>query len=152
MATAAVRRVFERQTAALPSIRLIDGGAREALAACDGAIVTSGTAALETLLSQRPMVVAYRFSAATVWIARTLRLMKAPFMSLPNLLAGYLLVPELFQEEVTPAALGEALLGELESPQNAARIAEFRRIHEELRCDGAARAAEAILACAGGAA
>jgi len=152
MATTAVRKVFERQSARLPSIRLIDGGAREALAACDAAIVTSGTATLETLLSQRPMVVAYRFSAATVWIARTLRLMKAPFMSLPNLLAGHLLVPELFQEEVTAAGLGAALLGELDSPEGAARIAEFRRIHEELRCGGAGRAAEAILECAGQAA
>jgi lipid-A-disaccharide synthase len=98
------------------------------------------------------MVVAYRFSAATVWIARTLRLMKAPFMSLPNLLAGHLLVPELFQEEVTAAGLGAALLGELDSPEGAARIAEFRRIHEELRCGGAGRAAEAILECAGQAA
>jgi lipid-A-disaccharide synthase len=150
MATSAVRQVFERQAAvALPSIRLTDGGAREALAACDGAIVASGTAALETLLSQRPMVVAYRFSAVTVWVARALRLMKAPSFVLPNLLAGHRLVPELFQEEVKAAALGAALLRELDSPERAARIAEFRRIHEELRCGGAARAAQAILECAG---
>src|SRR5580698_8118628 len=50
MATAAVRRVFERQVAAAyPRIRLLDGHAREALAACNAAIVTSGTATLETL-------------------------------------------------------------------------------------------------------
>jgi lipid-A-disaccharide synthase len=150
MATAAVREVFERQaTMALPSIRLTDGGAREALAACDGAIVASGTAALETLLSQRPMVVAYRFSAATVWVARALRLMKAPSFALPNLLAGRPLVPELFQQEVQPAALGAALLRELDSPERAERMAEFRRIHEELRCGGAQHAARAILECAG---
>lgn len=150
MATAAVREVFERQMAmVLPSIRRTEGGAREALAACDGAIVASGTATLETLLSQRPMVVAYRLSALTMWIANTLRLMKAPYIALPNLLAGRALVPEFIQSDVTPAALGAALLHELDAPERAARIAEFRRIHEELRCGGAAHAAEAILACAG---
>jgi lipid-A-disaccharide synthase len=149
MATPAVRHLFERQAArALPTIRLTDGGAREALAACDGAIVASGTAALETLLSQRPMVVAYRLSALTEWIAGALRLMKAPYFAMPNLLAGRRLVPEFMQADVTPARLGSALLQELDSPERAAHLAEFRRIHEELRCDGAARAADAILACA----
>jgi lipid-A-disaccharide synthase len=149
MATAAVREVFERQaTRALPSIRLIDGGAREALAACDGAIVASGTATLETLLSQRPMVVAYRLSALTVWIARTLKLVKTPYVAMPNLLAGRRLVPEFIQAEVSAATLGAALLRELDSPERPAHIAEFRRIHEALRCDGAARAAEAVLGCA----
>jgi lipid-A-disaccharide synthase len=154
MATRAVRQVFERQAAAaLPRIRLTDGGAREALAACNAAIVASGTATLETLLSKRPMVVAYRLAAATVYVARRLGLVKAPYMALPNLLAGRALVPELFQDEVTPAALGTALLRELDAPGHAAAlIDEFRRIHAQLRCAGAERAASAILECAGWAA
>lgn len=154
MATRAVRRVFERQVAAaLPRIRLTDGGAREALAACNAAIVASGTATLETLLSKRPMVVAYRLAAATVFVARRLGLVKAPYMALPNLLAGRALVPELFQDEVSPAALGSALLRELEDPGRAAALdAEFRRIHVQLRCGAAEHAASAILACAGWAA
>lgn len=154
MATRAVRQVFERQAAAaLPRIRLTDGGAREALAACNAAIVASGTATLETLLSKRPMVVAYRLAAATAYVARRLGLVKAPYMALPNLLAGRALVPELFQDEVTPAALGTALLRELDAPGRAAAlIDEFRRIHAQLRCAGAERAASAILECAGWAA
>ena len=151
MATRAVRRVFERQAAAaLPRIRLTDGGAREALAACNGALVASGTATLEALLSKRPMVVAYRLAAATVSVARRLALVKSPYMALPNLLAGRALVPEFFQNEVTPAALGAALLRELDDPARAAELdAEFRRIHTELRCGAAERAASAILECAG---
>jgi len=151
MATRAVRQVFERQAAAaLPRIRLTDGGAREALAASNGALVASGTATLETLLSKRPMVVAYRLAAATVFVARRLALVKSPYMALPNLLAGRALVPEFFQDEVTPAALGAALLRELEDPARAAELdAEFRRIHAELRCGAAERAASAILECAG---
>jgi lipid-A-disaccharide synthase len=151
MATQAVRRVFEREAAAiLPRIRLIDGGAREALAACNVALVASGTATLETLLSKRPMVVAYRLAAATVFVARRLALVKSPYMALPNLLAGRALVPEFFQDEVTPAALGTALLRELDDPARATALAiEFRRIHAELRCGAAERAATAILECAG---
>jgi lipid-A-disaccharide synthase len=154
MATAAVRRVFERQvTAAYPRIRLLDGHAREALAACNAAIVTSGTATLETLLSKRPMVVAYRFAAPTAFVARRFGLVKAKFMAQPNLLAGRALVPELLQEQVTPAALGAALLRELDDPVREQMLArEFARIHEQLRCDGAERAADAILECAGWAA
>jgi lipid-A-disaccharide synthase len=151
MATPAVRQVFERQAAAaLPRIRLTDGGAREALAACNAALVASGTATLETLLSKRPMVVAYRLAAATVFVAQRLALVKSPYMALPNLLAGRALVPEFFQDEVTPAALGSALLRELDDPGRAAALsAEFRRMHEELRCGAAERAANAILECAG---
>lgn len=154
MATRAVREVFERQaTAALPRIRLTDGGAREALAACNAAIVASGTASLETLLSKRPMVVAYRLASATVFVARRFGLVKAPYMALPNLLAGRALVPELFQGEVTPVSLGTALLRELDDPAHvAALLEEFRRLHTELRCGGAERAASAILECAGRAA
>jgi lipid-A-disaccharide synthase len=151
MATSAVREVFEREAAAtLPRIRLTDGGARAALAACNVALVASGTATLETLLSKRPMVVAYRLSAATVYVARRLALVKSPYMALPNLLAGRRLVPEFFQDEVTPAALGSALLRELDDPAHiAALVAEFRRMHVELRCGAAERAANAILECAG---
>jgi lipid-A-disaccharide synthase len=151
MATLAARQVFARQAAAaLPRIRLIDGGAREVLAACNAALVASGTATLETLLSKRPMVVAYRLAAATVFVARRLALVKSPYMALPNLLAGRALVPEFFQDEVTPAVLGSALLRELDDPaRTAALVAEFRRMHRQLRCGAAERAANAILECAG---
>src|SRR5450631_329809 len=151
MASGAVRRVFERSVAAiLPGIRLTDGGARQALAACNAAIVASGTATLETLLSQRPMVVAYRLAAATAFVARRLGLVKSAYMALPNLLAGRALVPEFLQEKVTPSALGAALLAELDDPARERMLnEEFRRIHLQLRCGGAARAASAILECAG---
>jgi lipid-A-disaccharide synthase len=154
MATGAVREVFARQSAqALPRIRLLEGQARVALAACDVALVASGTATLETLLSKRPMVVAYRLAAATVFVARRLALVKSEYMALPNLLAGRALVPEFFQGAVTPAALGAALLRELDDPARAALLArEFRRIHVQLRCGAAAQAAQAILDCAGWAA
>jgi lipid-A-disaccharide synthase len=148
MASAAVRQVFERQMRSLGwhGARLLEGDAQRALAAADAALVASGTATLETLLSKRPMVVAYRFGRLTALAIRRLGLVKVPYFSQPNLLAGRRLVPELFQEEVTPESLGAALLGELEGgPRREALQGEFRRIHETLRRGGADRAAVAVL-------
>jgi lipid-A-disaccharide synthase len=125
---------------------LLEGRAQQALAACDAAIVASGTATLETLLSRRPMVVAYRFGALTAFLLRRLRLVKVPYFSQPNLLVGRPLVPELLQEQVSGAALGHALLGRLSDREYLRELdEEFRRVHEELRGGAAARAADAIL-------
>jgi len=164
MASARVRTAFERQVAALltaipmrepaslampgaPAITLLDGQAQRALAAADGVIVASGTATLETLLTGRPMVVAYRLSSVTAFLLRTLGLVKVPYFSQPNLLVGRRLVPEFFQEEVSGAALGAALLHEIEDPRHVSELSrEFRAVHEVLRRGGAERAATAILA------
>jgi len=149
MASGATREAFAREVAQLegaPHIQLLDGQAQTALAAADGAVVASGTATLETLLTGRPMVVAYRVSAATAFLLRTLGLVKVRYFSQPNLLAGRALVPEFFQEQVSGAALGEALLEQLkDADQVRALREEFTAIHRRLRLGGAARAADAIL-------
>ena len=153
MASAAAREAFVREIAQVPDapiIELRDGEAQRVLAACDAALVASGTATLETLLTGRPMVVAYRVSAATAFLLRTLRLVKVPYFSQPNLLAGRRLVPEFFQEQVEGAALGDALLKELEDRDHVRELLdEFAAVHRSLRRGGAARAAEAILECIG---
>jgi lipid-A-disaccharide synthase len=96
------------------------------------------------------MVVAYRVSAPTAFLLRTLNLVKVRYFSQPNLLAGRRLVPEFFQEQVQGAALGEALLRELEDRDHVRELLHaFADIHRSLRRGGAARAAEAILECAG---
>jgi lipid-A-disaccharide synthase len=150
MATARAREAFERKQAEVqdaPQILLLEGRAQQALAACDAAIVASGTATLETLLSRRPMVVAYRLGAVTAFLLRGLRLVKVPYFSQPNLLVGRPLVPELLQEQVSGAALGEALLGRLCDREYLRELDdEFRNVHETLRGGAADRAAEAILA------
>lgn len=71
-------------------------------------LIASGTATLEALLYKRPMVVAYRLAPLTFWILK--RMVKSPYISLPNLLAQRLLVPELLQDDATPAALAQTLL------------------------------------------
>jgi lipid-A-disaccharide synthase len=148
MASARVRAEFERHTAmaGVPAITILDGQAQQALAASDGVIVASGTATLETLLTGRPMVVAYRMSAVTAFLLRTLGLIKVTYFSQPNLLVGRRLVPEFLQEEVNGPALGAALLQEIQDPQHVGELTrEFRSVHEAMRRGGAQRAASAIL-------
>ena len=84
-------------------LTLLDGQSHLALAACDAVLIASGTATLEALLYKRPMVVAYRLAPLTFWILK--RMVKSPYISLPNLLAQRLLVPELLQDDATPEAL-----------------------------------------------
>jgi len=150
MASPAVRSLFERaceERAPGVEIQVVDGQSHRVLAAADAVIVASGTATLETLLSKRPMVVAYRFSPLTAFLLRLFRLVKLPYFSQPNLLAGRALVPELVQEAVTPEALGRAIEAQLADPVGVAAMqSEFLRIHEQLRRGGAARAVDAVLA------
>ncbi|HEY6482382.1 MAG TPA: lipid-A-disaccharide synthase [Steroidobacteraceae bacterium] len=151
MASAQARAAFERHLGGpgTPDVMLLQGQAQRALAAADAAIVVSGTATLETLLTGRPMVVAYRTSRITAFVLRTLRLVKVPYFSQPNLLVGHRLVPEFLQEAVNGAALGGALLQELEDGAHVAQLKrEFRAVHEMLRLGGARRAALAVIECA----
>ncbi len=148
MVTPALREVFARQCAGrapTAAVRLLDGHARQALAAADVVLVASGTATLETALSKRPMVVAYRLGAVTAFLLRTLRLVKLPYFSQPNLLAGKKLVPEYFQGAASPENLAGALAHLFEHPEEVAQLRqEFQVIHQRLRCDGAERAAHEI--------
>jgi lipid-A-disaccharide synthase len=150
MVTPALRDAFGASCARFApaaAVRLLDGNARGALAAADVALVASGTATLEAALSKRPMVVAYRLGAVTAFVLRTLGLVKVRHFSQPNLLARAELVPEFFQSDATPENLADALARWLDDPAAVARIgAEFARIHEQLRCDGAERAAAEIAA------
>ena len=122
-------------------VLLLDGRSHVALAACDAVLIASGTATLEALLYKRPMVVAYRLAPLTFWILK--RLVKSPYVSLPNLLAQRLLVPELLQDDATAEALAQQLLPLLDD--GTAQTAGFDDIHRTLRRDASNQAAEAVL-------
>ncbi|WP_122665204.1 lipid-A-disaccharide synthase [Pseudomonas viridiflava] len=126
-------------------VLLLDGRSHVALAACDAVLIASGTATLEALLYKRPMVVAYRLAPLTFWILK--RLVKSPYVSLPNLLAQRLLVPELLQDDATAEALVQQLLPLLDD--GAAQTAGFDEIHRTLRRDASNQAAEAVLSLIG---
>ncbi|MGP0170520.1 lipid-A-disaccharide synthase [Pseudomonas sp. NCHU5208] len=126
-------------------LTLLDGRSHEALAACDAVLIASGTATLEALLYKRPMVVAYRVAPLTYRILK--RLVKSPYISLPNLLAERLLVPELIQEAATPEALAQALAPLIDGGQ--VQTEGFDVIHRALRRDASVSAADAVLKLAG---
>ena len=124
----------------------VTGRAREVLAAADAVLTASGTATLEALLLKRRMVVAHRLSGLTYWLARRMGIQRLPHFSLPNLLAGHRLVPEFVQREVRPDILGPALLSCLETDASAPGFRdELIAIHEQLRQDASASAADAVL-------
>jgi len=146
LVNAATRARFEAELAAGPPIRCIDGQSRRVLAAADVVLTASGTATLETLLSRRPMVVAYKLAPLTVLLLRWLGLVKVRHFAQPNLLVGREVVPEFFQEAVVPEALGAAVLRWLDRPAELAALEQaFAAVHHELRRGGASLAAEAVL-------
>jgi len=126
-------------------LTLLDGQSHLALAACDAVLIASGTATLEALLYKRPMVVAYRLAPLTFWILK--RMVKSPYVSLPNLLAQRMLVPELLQDAATADALAQTLLPLLDN--GAAQTAGFDDIHRTLRRDASNQAADAVLSLIG---
>ena len=123
---------------------LFIGEARDAMAASDVVLLASGTATLEAMLLKRPMVITYRTMRLTWILGRAM--LNVDHVGLPNLLAGARLVPELLQDDATPERLGSALLDRLDHPERQQPVLEeFARMHESLRNDAFARAAEAIL-------
>ncbi|CRM18316.1 lipid-A-disaccharide synthase [Pseudomonas asgharzadehiana] len=126
-------------------LTLLDGQSHLALAACDAVLIASGTATLEALLYKRPMVVAYRLAPLTFWILK--RMVKSPYISLPNLLAQRLLVPELLQDDATPQALAQTLLPLIDGGEEQTR--GFDEIHRTLRRDASNQAANAVLSLIG---
>lgn len=138
--------MMERQCAAWPALRVQIrlGDARQALTACDGALVKSGTGTLEAMLLSRPMAVTYRLGALSHALARLL--VHSRFVALPNLLAGRELVPELLQHRATAKNLAAALLKALDkSAAQEETLATFAALHRQL-CRGAdERAAEAVI-------
>ncbi len=122
-------------------VTVVDGRARDVMRASDLVMLSSGTATLEAMLVGRPMVVAYKISKFSEFIAR--RLIKIDCVSLPNLLLGRHAVPELLQDDCTSekvASETERLLGE----DARSLIEEFGNKRNELRRGADSAAADAV--------
>ncbi|MCG3730558.1 lipid-A-disaccharide synthase [Vibrio cincinnatiensis] len=125
---------------------LVDDTARNVITAADVVLLASGTVALECMLLKRPMVVGYKVNAITAFLAR--RLLKTPYVSLPNILAGEELVKELLQEECTVDNLYQAVHRLLTS-DNQALIDKFTEMHHWIRKGADEQAAQAVLSLIG---
>lgn len=125
-------------------ITLLDGQSRLAMAAADAVLLASGTAALEAMLLKKPMLVCYRMAPLSYAIIS--RMLKVPYFSLPNLLAGAPLVEELVQDQVNPAALATRASALLQTgPAHQALISRYREIHVALQGGASDKAARAVL-------
>ena len=124
-------------------VQVVLGRSHEVQAACDVALVASGTATLETALHKRPMVIAYKMQWLSWKIANRQRLL--PWVGLPNILCNESLVPEFLQEQVQPRVLAQAVLRWLDDPVAVAQIQQrFTDLHHQLRQDMPTLATHAI--------
>ena len=141
-----LRHVIEpirRQYAPEVAIELIDGRAHEVLAACDVALVASGTATLEAALFKKPLVVVYAMHAISWQMGK--RMHYQPWISLPNILLRDFAVPELLQRDASPEKIAAAALAWLDDPAACAALrVRFEAVHLELRRDTARLATDAI--------
>ena len=108
-----------------PAFHVIEHHTYDALAHAEVAVVASGTATVETALLGTPMVVVYRVSGLSWWLGRNL--VKTPFYSMVNLVAGRKIVPEFIQDQFQP----EAVAGAVRELLNSAALRDNMR--KELR-------------------
>jgi lipid-A-disaccharide synthase len=126
-------------------LKIVVGETYNALASADAAIVSSGTATIEAALLDVPMVVVYRVTPLTAALAKPL--VRTPFFSMVNLIAGKRAVPELIQNDFTPDRVAAEVLRLLndQSAREALRR-DLAEVRQRLGPPGAVdRAADAIL-------
>ncbi len=127
----------------LPHLKILDGQSHTALAACDAALVASGTATLEAALFKRPMVIAYNMNWLSWQIMQRKKLQ--PWVGLPNILCRDFVVPEFLQEAATPKALAGALLDWMANPGKVESIqGRFAELHSQLTRDTPKLSTDAI--------
>ena len=137
-------RIF-RERNSLAAIKIIEGKSWDALAYCDLALAASGTVTVEAALLGAPMVTFYRVTALSWGIGKLL--VRVPFYSMVNLIAGRKIVPELMQRNMTGAGLALEAGKLLDSPELRDEMRKgLREVSDLLRSGGDAieRAAEEI--------
>ena len=125
-------------------IKITEGHNYDLFSVADLALATSGTVTLEAAMCGLPSVILYRTSAITAFIAR--RVINIPNIGLPNIVAGRQILPELLQEELTPAKLAATAV-ELLAPERRPQLeANLAYMKERLGEPGAVnRVAQLIL-------
>ncbi|MBI2957083.1 MAG: lipid-A-disaccharide synthase [Acidobacteria bacterium] len=130
-------------------LTLLDDTTYNALAGSDLAVISSGTATVEALLLETPMVVVYRVATPSWWVGKLL--VRTPYYSMVNLLAERPLVPELIQSDFTPARVASEVARLLNDPAARRRIQqEMAEVKKKLGPPGAIeRACRALAAAVG---
>jgi lipid-A-disaccharide synthase len=125
-------------------VRLLEGRTYDLLGSCDAALVASGTVTLETAILGTPMVMAYKVSPLTFWIAK--RVVKIPNIALVNVVAGKAVVPEFIQGDATPEKIAAELAILLRDPARVqAMKLELNEVKSRLGEPGASLKTATIL-------
>jgi len=125
-------------------VKIIDGKVYDVLKASDAAIVTSGTATLETGLMAVPMVIVYRMSKLSYLLGRLFIHVK--HIGLVNIVAGRMVVPELIQDDVTPEKIAGVIGEYLDDPARHRMVEDdLRQVKMLLGEGGASRRAAAVV-------
>ena len=114
-----------------------------AMKAADVVLLASGTTALEAMLLKKPMVVSYRLGALTYKLVS--RFIKTPYVSIPNLLANKMLVPELIQDDASVDNLSREVAQAFEAQNASEMIDIFDQLHQQLALSSGDVAASAIV-------
>lgn len=132
-AAPAVPEKFYREIAQDPGLQLVFGSTPVLLKYSRAAIVTSGTATLETALIGTPQVVCYRSNGSKLAYKIMEKLLKVKFVSLPNLIMGNSIVPELLLHQCTPDTIARELSPLLQnSPKREWQIAGYKNMRRRL--------------------
>jgi lipid-A-disaccharide synthase len=127
------------------ALHMVEDDTYGVLAAADVSIIASGTATVEGALAGAPMVVVYRVSPVTAFLAR--RLVRAPFFGMPNLIAGRRVVPELIQNDFTPERLAAEVTRLLDPPEEREQMKRnLAEVRSKLGPGGAIERAADIIA------
>ena len=122
----------------MPSVKVVRGGAYEAMRASDLMLIASGTATLEAACLGTPMIVVYKMSQLSWYILKAL--VKMELSGLPNVIAGREIVPELLQNQVKAEGIIPIALELLQNPKKrAAQQENLRWVYEQLGSPGAAK-------------
>lgn len=137
-------RLYRLEAQDLP-LTILFGHAHMAMTAADSVLLASGTASLEAALLKRPMVVTYKLSPMTYALIKR-RGYQLPYVSLPNILAGRFVVPEILQEDATPENLAQAVVNQLgDKVARQAQERVFLELHRALRQNTRQKVIEAIV-------
>ena len=125
-------------------VHVFDRQSHDVMLASELVIMASGTTTLEAMLLKKPMIIAYQMSALSFAIIS--RLVRVPFVGLPNLLAGKKLVPEFIQKNATADNISHSALSFLtQSEKTSALQASFLNLHTELRKNASENAVNIIV-------
>lgn len=117
---------------------------RQVMNAANIIALASGTATLEAMLLHRPMVTFYKLNQLTYWIAKSL--IKIPYCSLPNIIAGKKIIEELIQDQATPENLAAEIEKLMDEETAQIQVMQHITMHKKLLSSNSEDPVQAILA------